>query len=235
MGEVPTLEPQLDESFQRFMSVVDKYSNMQVRANADHPREAETARRFGAQGIGLCRTEHMFFGDDRIVSVRKMILAGKASERALALEELLPMQRSDFSALFMAMKDLPVTIRLLDPPLHEFLPQRDSEIEELAEKMEERTETIKERVEILKETNPMLGHRGCRLAVSFPEIYQMQVKAIAEAVCERIRQGETPLPEIMIPLVMMKSELKFIKNLIETEIKKVQENENIKFNYLITN
>ena len=233
MGEVPTLEPQLDESFQRFMSVVDKYSDMHVRANADHPREAEIARRFGAQGIGLCRTEHMFFGDERIISVRKMILAGKARERAEALEELLPMQRGDFSALFAAMKGLPVTIRLLDPPLHEFLPQRDSEIEELAEKMEERVETIKERVETLKETNPMLGHRGCRLAVSFPEIYQMQVRAIAEAVCERMEQGESPVPEIMIPLVMMESELKFIKELVELEIKRVQEKKNKKFKYLI--
>ena len=233
MGEVPTLEPQLDESFQRFMSVVNKYSDMQVRVNADHPREAETARRFGAQGIGLCRTEHMFFGDDRIISMRKMILAGKAEERGEALEELLPMQRGDFNALFAAMKGLPVTIRLLDPPLHEFLPQRDSEMEELAGKMEEKKETIKERVQMLKETNPMLGHRGCRLAISFPEIYQMQVRAIAEAVCERMKLGESPVPEIMIPLVMMRSELKFIKELVEQEIKKVQAEKGIAFKYLI--
>lgn len=233
MGEVPTLEPQLDENFQRFMSIVDKYSDMQVRANADHPREAETARRFGAQGIGLCRTEHMFFGDDRIISVRKMILAGKDSERYAALNELLPMQREDFISLFSVMKGLPVTVRLLDPPLHEFLPQRDSEVRELAEKTGEKEGAIKERVETLKETNPMLGHRGCRLAVSFPEIYQMQVRAIAEAVCERMDQGESPVPEIMIPLVMMESELKFIKELIEQEIKSVQEKRNKNFKYLI--
>ena len=233
MGEVPTLEPQMDENFQRFMSIVDKYSNMRVRANADHPREAKTARQFGAQGIGLCRTEHMFFGDERIISVRKMILASKERERAEALEELLPMQRKDFSALFFAMKDLPVTIRLLDPPLHEFLPQRDSEIKELAEKTNEKENIIRERVETLKETNPMLGHRGCRLAISFPEIYQMQVRAIAEAVCERMDQGESPVPEIMIPLVMLESELKFIKELVEREIKAVQKEKQKTFKYLI--
>ena len=232
-GEVPTLDPQLDDNFQRFMSIVDKYSDMQVRANADHPREAEIARRFGARGIGLCRTEHMFFGDDRIISVRKMILAGKESERMEALNELLPMQKTDFNALFSVMKGLPVTIRLLDPPLHEFLPQRDSEIRELAEKTGEKEGTIKERVETLKETNPMLGHRGCRLAVSFPEIYQMQVRAIAEAVCERMDQGENPVPEIMIPLVMMESELKFIKELVVQEIKAVQEERQKDFKYLI--
>ena len=233
LGEVPTLDPQLDENFQRFMSIVDKYSNMQVRANADHPREAEKAREFGAQGIGLCRTEHMFFGDDRIISVRKMILAGKESERMEALNELLPMQKEDFNSLFSVMKGLPVTIRLLDPPLHEFLPQRDSEIKELAEKTGEKEGIIRERVETLTETNPMLGHRGCRLAVSFPEIYQMQVRAIAEAVCERMDQGENPVPEIMIPLVMMESELKFIKELVVQEIKTVQEEKKKDFKYLI--
>ncbi len=233
MGEVPTLDPQLDDNFQKIMAIVDKYSNMQVRANADHPKEAEIARQFGAQGIGLCRTEHMFFGDDRIISVRKMILAGKESERISALQELLPIQRKDFSDLFSIMRGLPVTIRLLDPPLHEFLPQKDSEIKELAENTNEREETIKERVETLKETNPMLGHRGCRLAISFPEIYQMQVRAIAEAVCEKMDQGEFPVPEIMIPLVMMESELKFIKELIQTEIKTVQEERQKTFKYLI--
>ena len=233
LGEVPTLEPQMDENFQRFMSIVEKYSDMRVRANADHPREAAIARRFGAQGIGLCRTEHMFFGDNRITSVRKMILAGKESERMAALEELLPMQRSDFSALFSTMKGLPVTIRLLDPPLHEFLPQREIEVEELAEKTGEKKETIQERVDTLRETNPMLGHRGCRLAISFPEIYQMQTRAIAEAVCERMEQGESLVPEIMIPLVMMESELSFIKALVEAEIKKVQAEKKKEFKYLI--
>ncbi len=233
MGEVPTLEPQWDKNFKRFMSIVDKYSDMQVRANADHPREAETACRFGAKGIGLCRTEHMFFGDDRIISVRKMILASKESERKSALKELLPMQREDFNALFSTMQGWPVTIRLLDPPLHEFLPQRESEIKELAEKTDEKEETIKERVETLKETNPMMGHRGCRLSISFPEIYQMQARALAEAVCERMDQGDSPVPEIMVPFVMMKSELVFIKKLVEKEIKAVQEERKKPFKYLM--
>jgi len=232
-GEVPTVEPQLDENFQRFMSIVEKYSNMQVRVNADHPKEAETARRFGAQGIGLCRTEHMFFGGSRIIPMRKMILASKEEERMEALEELLPMQRGDFSALFSAMKGLPVTIRLLDPPLHEFLPQRDQEVKELSKETNTTEETIRERVKSLKETNPMLGHRGCRLAISFPKIYQMQTRAIAEAVCERMDKGEYPTPEIMIPLVMMESELEFIKTLIEQEIKTVQQEKQKTFKYLI--
>ena len=232
-GKVSTLEPQLDENFQRFMSIVDKYSNMRVRANADHPREARMARRFGAQGIGLCRTEHMFFGEERIISVRKMILAKKESERREALEELLPMQRGDFNALFAVMKGLPVTIRLLDPPLHEFLPQRESEIQELAQKTGDTPSAVKERVESLREANPMLGHRGCRLAVSFPEIYQMQVRAVAEAVCERMDEGESPVPEIMIPLVVMESELKFIRERVEEEIKAVQEEKGKTFKYLI--
>ena len=233
LGKVPTLETQLDVNFQKFMSLVDKYSDMGVRANVDHPREAEVARRFGARGIGLCRTEHMFFGEDRILSVRKMILAAKEGERAAALEELLPMQRKDFSALFSVMQGLPVTIRLLDPPLHEFLPQRHNEIKQLAQKTGEKEEILKERVEALKEANPMLGHRGCRLAISFPDIYRMQVRAIAEAVCERMLKNESVVPEIMIPLVMMESELKFIKQLVEEEIKLVQEEKGQKFEYLV--
>ena len=233
IGEVPALEPQMDKNFQRFMSIVDKHAKMQVRANADHAREAEIARRFGAKGIGLCRTEHMFFGEDRISSVQKMILASKESERKNALDTLLPMQKKDFCSLFSVMKDCPVTIRLLDPPLHEFLPQKESEIKDLAEKTGEKEEDIKERVSALKEANPMLGHRGCRLAVSFPEIYQMQARAVALAVCERMDQGENPLPEIMIPLVMMESELKFIKKIVEEEIKTVQQEKQKNFKYLI--
>ena len=233
LGAVPTLDTQMDENFNKFMDIVKKYSKMEVRVNADHPKEAELARQFGAQGIGLCRTEHMFFGENRIISVRKMILAGKESDRQQALQELLPMQREDFSALFAVMKNCPVTIRLLDPPLHEFLPQRDSEIEELALKTGEKKELIKEKVKSLQEINPMLGHRGCRLAVSSPDIYRMQIRAIAEAVCERIDEGEQPVPEIMIPLVMMKQELIFLKKLIEEEIQSVQQERNKKFNYLI--
>ncbi len=233
LGIVPTLDTQIDENFNKFMAIVKKYSQMEVRVNADHPREAKLARQFGAEGIGLCRTEHMFFGGDRIVSVRKMILAGKESDRWQALQELLPMQRADFSELFAVMKNYPVTIRLLDPPLHEFLPQRDAEIEEFALKTNEKKELIKEKVKSLQEVNPMLGHRGCRLAISYPDIYRMQVRAIAEAVCERIDQGEQPVPEIMIPLVMMKQELVFLRKLIEEEIHSVQQEKNKKFDYLI--
>ena len=222
MGLVPTLEPQLDKNFQRFMSLVDKYARIKVRANADHPREAKMARCFGAKGIGLCRTEHMFFGEERIVSVRKMILAQKESERQEALTELLSLQKKDFVDLFSVMEGLPVTIRLLDPPLHEFLPQKEKEIEEFAQKTGKKKEDIKELVESMRESNPMLGHRGCRLAVSFPEIYQMQARAIATAVCESMDKGLSVQPEIMIPLVIMDKELKFIKKLVEEEIKKVQ-------------
>lgn len=232
-GTVNTLEPQLDNNFKKFMTIVDKYSDMQVLANADHAREAKMAYRFGAQGIGLCRTEHMFFGDNRILSIRKMILASKEQYRIQALEELIAMQRNDFNALFAEMKNKPVTIRLLDPPLHEFLPQKQSEIEELAQETNEKPEVIQERVNTLKEVNPMLGHRGCRLAISFPEIYCMQVRAIAEAICERINAGESPIPEIMIPLVMMEPEIKYIKNLIQQEIKQVQKEQKTEFKYLI--
>ena len=233
LGAVPGQEAELDESFTRFMSIVEKHASLSVRANADHPREARLARRFGAQGIGLCRTEHMFFGEERMVSVWKMILAVKERDRKEALAELLPMQKKDFSSLFEAMKNLPVTIRLLDPPLHEFLPQKDQDITKLAGLMGVKPHTIKERVESLKESNPMLGHRGCRLAVSYPEIYQMQARAIAEAVCERISQGETLVPEIMIPLVMLAEELKFVKALTEKEINLVQKEQGKKFDYLI--
>ena len=233
LGEVPTLEPQLDKNFQRFMSLVDKYARIKVRANADHPREAKMACRFGAKGIGLCRTEHMFFGEDRIVSVRKMILARKESERHEALQELMALQKGDFVALFSTMQGRPVTIRLLDPPLHEFLPQKLAEIEEMAKKTGWKKEDIKEQVEALKESNPMLGHRGCRLAVSFPEIYQMQARAIAEAVCKSMEGGLSPAPEIMIPLVIMEKELTFIRNIVERELKKVQEEEGKTFKYSI--
>ena len=233
LGSVPSLENRLDENFNKFMSIVQKYSKMKVRVNADHPREAKLARQFGAEGIGLCRTEHMFFGEDRIISVRKMILANKESDRQEALQELLKMQKADFKALFTVMEKRPITIRLLDPPLHEFLPQRDTEIEELSRQTKEKPEVIKERVKNLQEVNPMLGHRGCRLALSFPDIYRMQVRAIASAVCDSISQGQEPAPEIMIPLVMMKEELAFIKQLIDTEMHKVQTERNIKFSYLV--
>ncbi len=232
LGAVATQEPQLDESFTRFMDIVGKYS-LSVRANADHLREAKIARQFGAQGIGLCRTEHMFFGEERMMSVWKMILATKDQERKKVLEELVVLQQKDFSDLFSVMSNLPVTIRLLDPPLHEFLPQKEEEIEKLSQEMGERKESIRDRVNALKESNPMLGHRGCRLAISYPEIYRMQVRAIASAVCERVHNGELVTPEIMIPLVMMTSELKFLRELVESEIKAVQKEQSCQFKYLI--
>ena len=233
LGFVPTLAPQLDKNFKRFMSLVDKYARIKVRANADHPREALMARQFGAKGIGLCRTEHMFFGEDRIVFVRKMILSRKDSEREEALQELLKMQKEDFIALFSVMQDLPVNIRLLDPPLHEFLPQKDKEIEEFAKKTGEKVENIRERVEDMREVNPMLGHRGCRLAISFPAIYQMQARAIALAVCESMKKGLSPTPEIMVPLVVMDKELKLIRNLVEQEIQAIQKKQNKTFSYTV--
>ena len=231
LGAVPTLEPQLDKNFQRFMSLVDKYARIKVRANADHLKEAKMARYFGAKGIGLCRTEHMFFSEKRLVSVRKMILSQKENERQEALAELLSGQKKDFVELFSVMQGLPITIRLLDPPLHEFLPYKKKEIEDFAQKTGKKTEDIKNLVESMKESNPMLGHRGCRLAISFPEIYQMQARAIALAVFESMDRGISPHLEIMIPLVIMDKELKFIKDLVEQEIKKVQSEHPKTFKY----
>ncbi len=231
LGAVPTLKPGWDKHFIRFMQIVDKYARVQVRANADHPSEAKAAKSFGAKGIGLCRTEHMFFGKERITSVRKMILASKTEQRNQALNELLPMQKQDFSLLFSIMRNLPVTIRLLDPPLHEFLPKEEKEINHLAHLMGEKPEDLKARVKTLKEFNPMLGHRGSRLAVSYPEIYRMQIQAIAQALCERKKQGETPSPEIMLPLIMMESELVFLKNLVKEEIQKTEQKWNQKIDY----
>ena len=233
LGAVATLSPGLDRHFQRFMGIVDKYSRMKVRANADHRAEAAVAKSFGAGGIGLCRTEHMFFGESRILSVRKMILAAKQKTREEALSELLPMQRGDFASLFATMKNQPVTIRLLDPPLHEFLPKEEGEVRELADLMGDKVEDLKARVESLREFNPMLGHRGSRLAVSHPEIYQMQVRAIAEAVCERKKLGESPVPEIMLPLVMMEEELKFLKQLVSEEIQKVERERGERLTYTL--
>ena len=233
LGSVPVLPARQDKNFKTFMSIVRKYSKLKVRANADHPKEAELAREFGAVGIGLCRTEHMFFGEDRIISMRKMILADKDSDRAQALKEILPMQKEDFKALFKEMKGLSVTIRLLDPPLHEFLPKVDKEVQELAEKTGKSPKDIRERIKNLKESNPMLGHRGCRLAVSYPDIYRMQVRAIAEAVCETKKAGIAIEPEIMIPFVMMESEVRFVKDLVNKEIRKVEKEKNIKIPYKI--
>ncbi len=211
-GEVPTVQPALTGDFGQLMEWVDKFRRLKVRTNADTPHDAKVARQFGAEGIGLCRTEHMFFEADRIMAVREMILADDVEGRKRALTKILPMQKGDFTGLFREMKGLPVTIRLLDPPLHEFLPQQDAEIDELAEVMGVTAQMLKNKVEFLHEFNPMLGHRGCRLGITFPEIYDMQVQAIMEAACELIKnEGFSIIPEIMIPLVSEVRELAILK------------------------
>jgi pyruvate,orthophosphate dikinase len=191
---------------------VDKFRKLKVRTNADTPKDARTAREFGAEGIGLCRTEHMFFDADRIAAVREMILSEDAEGRQKALGKILPMQKGDFIGIFREMKGLPVTIRLLDPPLHEFLPHEDKDIDDLAKTMGVTPKTLKNKVEFLHEFNPMLGHRGCRLGLTYPEIYDMQVQAIMEAACELIKnEGFAIVPEIMIPLVAVDKELKTLR------------------------
>jgi len=211
-GEVATIKPELSGDFATLMSWADAARRMGVRANAETPLDARTARDFGAEGIGLCRTEHMFFEASRIQAVREMILAEKIEARRAALAKLLPMQRNDFIELFEIMAGLPVTIRLLDPPLHEFLPQADHEIEEVAEQMNANPDTLRARVAELKEFNPMLGHRGVRLLISYPEIAEMQARAIFEAATEVARRtGKAPIPEVMIPLVASRNELDRVK------------------------
>ncbi|MFO1183157.1 MAG: pyruvate, phosphate dikinase [Bauldia sp.] len=216
IGSVPTVQPQLSGDFARLMGWADGIRRMKVRTNADTPADARTARAFGAEGIGLCRTEHMFFNADRIVAVREMILADNEAERRRALQKLLPMQRGDFVELFTIMKGLPVTIRLLDPPLHEFLPKSAAEIAEVAAAMGVPAAKLKERAEALHEFNPMLGHRGVRLTITYPEIAEMQARAILEAAIEAgKRTGEPAIVEIMVPLVAGRRELDFIKARIE--------------------
>jgi len=211
-GAVPTVQPELSGDFGKLMTWVDSCRRLKVRTNADTPHDARVAREFGAEGIGLCRTEHMFFEGERIMAVREMILAADLEGRKHALAKILPMQKGDFLGLFREMKGLPVTIRLLDPPLHEFLPHTDKEIEELAQVMKVTPAILKNKAEFLHEFNPMLGHRGCRLGITFPEIYDMQVQAIMEAACELIKnEGYQIVPEIMIPLVAEVKELAVLK------------------------
>ncbi len=233
LGEVKTLPPELDENFGRLMNLADEYRRLGVRANADTPQDASVAREFGAEGIGLCRTEHMFFGADRIDVVRAMIMAEDRAEREESLEKLGPMQRQDFLGLFRAMESLPVTIRLLDPPLHEFLPHTDQDISELAERLGWTEEKLRNKVRALTEMNPMLGHRGCRLAITYPEIYQMQARAIAEAALLAQKEGHKVLVEIMIPLVATEAELRRLRTLVEQEVKAVQAESSMDFAYLV--
>ncbi len=223
-GHVPTIAPTLNKDFQELMGWVDEIRQIQVRTNADTPTDSKVARSFGAEGIGLCRTEHMFFEAERIDAVREMILADSAEGRERALAKILPMQKGDFKGIFREMKGLPVTIRLLDPPLHEFLPHKDSEIQELAKKIDVSFDRLKRKAESLHEFNPMLGHRGCRLGVSFPEIYRTQVRAIMEAACELVRdEGFKIVPEIMIPLVGDWRELRFVGDYCKAEAEKIMD------------
>ncbi len=209
--KIDTVTATVSGNFAKFMEWADRYRQMEVRTNADTPRDAKQARKFGAEGIGLCRTEHMFFEEDRIFNFRKMIAAETVSQREEALEKILPYQRGDFEELFRAMAPYSVTIRYLDPPLHEFLPHTDEEIKPLAESLGMTFEALKERVESLKEFNPMMGHRGCRLAVTYPEIAKMQTKAVIEAAINVNKEGLNVEPEIMIPLVGEVKELKYVK------------------------
>ncbi|MDE8347507.1 MAG: pyruvate, phosphate dikinase, partial [Acidocella sp.] len=220
-GPVKMIEPQLSGEFGILMGWADEARRLKVRANAETPLDADTARKFGAEGIGLCRTEHMFFDPARIGAVRQMIMAEDETGRRLALAKLLPFQREDFVALFRIMEGLPVTIRLLDPPLHEFLPHGAAELKEVADALGMDAATIDARAAALSETNPMLGHRGCRLGVSYPEIYEMQARAIFEAAIEIAKTGQAPVPEIMIPLVGIKKELDITRAQIEGVAKAV--------------
>jgi pyruvate,orthophosphate dikinase len=233
-GAVAMLQPELSGDFASIMEWADQIRRMKVRTNAETPADARTARSFGAEGIGLCRTEHMFFEGDRIVAMREMILADTEEGRRAALAKLLPMQRSDFIELFEIMAGLPVTIRLLDPPLHEFLPKTEEEIAEVAQAMGVDADKLRQRTEALHEFNPMLGHRGCRLAVSYPEIAEMQAQAIFEAAVEAGKKTGSPaVPEVMVPLVGIVKELEYVKQRIDEVAKKVMEKTGQKIDYLV--
>ncbi len=234
LGVVPKVQPAVSGDFATFMGWADQFRRLKVRTNADTPRDAKVARDFGAEGIGLCRTEHMFFEGERIQAVREMILADDLEGRKRALDKILPMQKGDFIGLFREMKGLPVTIRLLDPPLHEFLPQTDDDISELANAVGIRFSEVKEHVASLHEFNPMLGHRGCRLAITYPEVYDMQVQAIMEAACELIKnEGFEIVPEIMIPLVSHVNELKILRANAIKVADAVCKDYGVKIDYLI--
>ena len=233
-GQIKTVPPELSGDFAEIMSWADEIRTLKIRTNADNPRDAKQAVEFGAEGIGLCRTEHMFFEEERIPAVRRMILADSEEERREALKFLLPYQKGDFKGIYEAMGDRPVTIRLLDPPLHEFLPHTDEEIKALSEQIGVPYEKLAKKTQELHEFNPMLGHRGCRLAVTYPEIAEMQAEAIIMAAIEvRKEQGLDIIPEIMIPLVGMRKELADVKATVVKTVEAVMEREGVKFDYLI--
>jgi pyruvate, orthophosphate dikinase len=233
-GAVPTVQPELAGDFGRLMEWADKVRRLKVRTNAETPADCRTARDFGAEGIGLCRTEHMFFDAARITAVRQMILASDEKGRRVALDKLLPEQRGDFAAIFEIMAGLPVTIRLLDPPLHEFLPHEETEFAEVAEAAGVGIEALKRRAAELHEFNPMLGHRGCRLGVTYPEIYEMQARAIFEAAIEvAAATGEAPIPEVMVPLVATRRELELMKDVIDRTAEAVFAEKGRRIEYLV--
>jgi len=234
LGKVPTVKPDISGDFSKIMSWADQYRKLKVRANSETPVDTKIARDFGAEGIGLCRTEHMFFNEKRIVSVRQMILSKTLDDRKEALAKLLPYQRNDFIEIFQIMKDLPVTVRLLDPPLHEFLPKTEKDIEDVAKELNISNQDIKSRIIELHEQNPMLGHRGCRLGISFPEIYQMQCQAIFEALAECKKKKIKPvIPEIMIPLVSTAAEIQILRNLVVKTAEEIQKIHSIKIKYYV--
>ncbi len=233
LGEAPLITPELTGDFSTFMKWVDQFKKIGVRTNADTPHDSKIARNFGAEGIGLCRTEHMFFEADRINAVREMILADDTEGRKAALAKLLPMQKGDFKGIFKEMKGLPVTIRLLDPPLHEFIPHTDEELKILAHQLEAPFDKLRTRSKALHEFNPMLGHRGCRLGITYPEIYEMQAQAIMEAACELAKQRIRVIPEIMIPLVAHVNELKMMRELVIKTVTEVQKKYKTKVNYTV--
>ena len=234
LGEVKTVKPEISGEFSKLMNWADNYRKLKIRTNSETPLDSKTARDFGAEGIGLCRTEHMFFDEERILSVREMILSKTKDDRLLALSKLLPHQKKDFIDIFKIMNGLPVTVRLLDPPLHEFLPRTDKEIGEVASSLNIPIKELKVRITELHEQNPMLGHRGCRLGISFPEIYEMQCRAIFEALVQCKKQKvKSIIPEIMIPLVSTEAEIKIMKDLVIRTAKQVESEKKIKLNFLV--
>ena len=234
LGEVPTVKPEISGDFSKLMSWADSIRKLKVRTNSETPADTKTARDFGAEGIGLCRTEHMFFDEERILSVREMILSKTKEDRARALTKLLPHQKKDFVEIFKIMGRLPVTVRLLDPPLHEFLPHSEKEILEVANVVGVDLKEVKSRISELHEQNPMLGHRGCRLGISYPEIYEMQCRAIFEALVElKKNKIKSAFPEIMIPLVSTEAEIKIMKDLVIRVAKTVQEENKVKIDFIV--
>ncbi len=234
LGSVPTVKPEISGDFSKLMRWADNIRKLKIRTNSETPQDTKTARDFGAEGIGLCRTEHMFFDEERILSVREMILSKTYEDRTKALEKLLPHQKNDFIEIFKIMQGLPVTVRLLDPPLHEFLPNSEKEIAEVADVVGADKKEVVSRIEELYEQNPMLGHRGCRLGISFPEIYEMQCRAIFEALSDlKKKRQKSAIPEIMIPLVSTEAEIKIIKDLVIKTAKKVQDENKIKITFLV--